>query len=262
MSYDIDFGGTDLHVNTLSVGASTPGAAGTNIATSITEATITSTTGNITTVNSTTLNSTTDNTVTLNAGASGTAGTVNSFPATASKGKLALVGVANTGNTTTTISNAAMGQASVVSIPDPGAATANFLLDTGTGATATITTATLGTAAVNTQLNIAGAATIKSNAAALTATSNAATMTTWAAQITTPSLSTAGGSSQAEVITLTGVSASDLVIVTRAGGTNTTQNYSVNAVCTSNTITITIYNNTAATALNGTIILNVLWIKA
>ena len=62
----------------------------------------------------------------LAAGSSGHAGTVSSFPATASKGSLALVGVANTGNTVTTISNAAMGQASVVSIPDPGAATATF----------------------------------------------------------------------------------------------------------------------------------------
>ena len=64
----------------------------------------------------------------IDAGASGTAGTVDSFPSAASKGKLAMVGVANDGDTTTTISNAAMGQASVVSIPDPGAATANFVL--------------------------------------------------------------------------------------------------------------------------------------
>lgn len=62
----------------------------------------------------------------LQAGLSGTAGTVASFPATASRGSLLLKGVANTGNTNTTISNAAMGQASVVSIPDPVAATANF----------------------------------------------------------------------------------------------------------------------------------------
>jgi len=62
------------------------------------------------------------------AGASGTAGTVSSFPATASKGSLILKAAANTGNTTTTISNAAMGQATVVSIPDPGAATADFVV--------------------------------------------------------------------------------------------------------------------------------------
>lgn len=62
----------------------------------------------------------------IQAGLSGTAGTLISFPGTASKGSLILAAVANTGNTNTTISNAAMGQASVISIPDPGAATADF----------------------------------------------------------------------------------------------------------------------------------------
>jgi len=66
--------------------------------------------------------------VNIDAGSSGAAGTVDVFPSTASKGKLALAAVDNDGDTATTISNAAMGQASVVSIPDPGAATANFVL--------------------------------------------------------------------------------------------------------------------------------------
>lgn len=64
----------------------------------------------------------------IQAGASGTAGTVSSFPGTAAKGSLKLAAVANTGNTVTTISNAAMGQASTISIPDPAGATANFAL--------------------------------------------------------------------------------------------------------------------------------------
>lgn len=64
----------------------------------------------------------------LTAGSSGHAGTVSSFPGTASKGSLILAAVNNTGNTATTISNAAMGQASVISIPDPGAATAEFVI--------------------------------------------------------------------------------------------------------------------------------------
>lgn len=68
----------------------------------------------------------------LQAGLSGTAGAVSSFPATAAKGSLRLTGVANSGDTITDISNEAMGQASVVSIPDPGASTAKFLLNTGT----------------------------------------------------------------------------------------------------------------------------------
>lgn len=64
----------------------------------------------------------------LQAGLSGTAGSLISFPSTASKGSLRLTAVANTGDTITTISNAAMGQASVISIPDPAAATADFLI--------------------------------------------------------------------------------------------------------------------------------------
>lgn len=104
--------------------------------------------------------------------------------------------------------------------------------------------------------------TIKSNVQATTATSNAATVTGYVQQITTPSLSTAGGASQAEVITLTGVAATDVAFVSLAGGTNTTKNITLSAVCTTDTITVTIYNNTAATALNGTVIFNLWVLKA
>jgi hypothetical protein len=67
----------------------------------------------------------------IQAGLSGTAGYVSSFPSTAARGSLRLQGVANTGDTLVTISNAAMGQATVVSIPDPGVATATFVLSHG-----------------------------------------------------------------------------------------------------------------------------------
>jgi hypothetical protein len=70
--------------------------------------------------------------LTLNLGSSGNAGTLNIFPGTASKGSLKFVAASNTGNTVTTITNAAMGQASVISFPDPGASTANVVLSAGT----------------------------------------------------------------------------------------------------------------------------------
>ncbi len=85
----------------------------------------------------------------IQAGLSGTAGTLASFPATTAKGSLKVVGVANTGDTTTTISNAAMGQASVVSIPDPGAATADFILNKSSVSTQTIETGISITGAAN-----------------------------------------------------------------------------------------------------------------
>lgn len=66
--------------------------------------------------------------VNIDAGASGTAGTVDVFPTTASKGKFILSCTDQDGDTNVTLKPAAMGQASVVSIPDPGAATANAML--------------------------------------------------------------------------------------------------------------------------------------
>lgn len=104
--------------------------------------------------------------------------------------------------------------------------------------------------------------TIKSNVAATTLTGNAATVTSYFLQCTTPALVTAGGASQAETITLTGLAATDIVFVDWAGGTNTVANFTCSAVCTTNTLTITIFNLTAATAFNGTIILNVMILKA
>lgn len=67
------------------------------------------------------------------AGASGTAGTLTSFPATAANGSLILAAINAGGAFNTTISNSVMGQSSVISIPDPGAATANFLLSASAG---------------------------------------------------------------------------------------------------------------------------------
>lgn len=58
----------------------------------------------------------------------GTTGSLTMYPTTASKGTLSLTATANTGNTATSITNAAMGQASALTIPDPGAATADFVL--------------------------------------------------------------------------------------------------------------------------------------
>jgi hypothetical protein len=73
-------------------------------------------------------------------GASGTAGSLTIYPATAAKGTLKVVATNNTGNTLTEITNAAMGQASTISIPDPGTATANFVLSQGAATIAGVKT--------------------------------------------------------------------------------------------------------------------------
>src|ERR1700741_1760407 len=64
----------------------------------------------------------------LQAGLSGTAGTLISFPTTAARGSLIVSATANTGNTNTTSTNAAMGQASIVTIPDPANAAGRLLI--------------------------------------------------------------------------------------------------------------------------------------
>lgn len=70
--------------------------------------------------------------VDLDLGSSGAVGSLDLFPATASKGKLHLVATDNTNNDTITITNAAFGQASTITLPDPGNATASIVLTKGT----------------------------------------------------------------------------------------------------------------------------------
>lgn len=103
------------------------GSKGISTITSATITTLTSTTGTITTVNATN----------VDAGASGTAGTVDIFPTTASKGKLAISCTDQTGNTTVGLVAGAMGQATTLTINDPGASAASVLTDKGIGGTLT-----------------------------------------------------------------------------------------------------------------------------
>lgn len=92
----------------------------------------------ITSATITTLTNTTLNSTNLDAGASGTAGTVDVFPTTAANGKMIVAAVDAGGAYNTTISNSAMGQSSVISIPDPGAATSKFVLQDGNNTAAKI----------------------------------------------------------------------------------------------------------------------------
>ncbi|MEY4332744.1 MAG: hypothetical protein RLZZ196_1482 [Bacteroidota bacterium] len=67
----------------------------------------------------------------IQAGLPGTAGSLICFPARAARGSLKISAFSNPNNTITTIRNLPMEQAATISIPDPGASTANFLLNTG-----------------------------------------------------------------------------------------------------------------------------------
>jgi hypothetical protein len=115
------------------------GSKGITTITSATITTLTSTTGNVTTVNATN----------VDAGASGTAGSVDVFPATAANGKIIISAINAGGAYNTTITNSTMGQSSTISIPDPGAATSKFVLQDGTNTSVTATTVN----ATNLQIN-------------------------------------------------------------------------------------------------------------
>jgi len=78
----------------------------------------------------------------IQAGLSGTAGTLISYPATLTSGSLILAGVANSANVNVTLSNASHAQASVYSIPDGGQATSN-ILTSNSATTQTIATGNL-----------------------------------------------------------------------------------------------------------------------
>lgn len=67
----------------------------------------------------------------ITSGSSADAGNFISFPATAANGTFIFEALNAGGAFNTTLRNSVMGQSSVISLPDPGAATANILLSTG-----------------------------------------------------------------------------------------------------------------------------------
>lgn len=76
----------------------------------------------------------------ITSGSSGDAGTFISFPATAANGTLILQAVDAGGAFNTTIASGTIGQSSVITIPDPGAATSKFVLQDGTNTSGSFTT--------------------------------------------------------------------------------------------------------------------------
>lgn len=64
----------------------------------------------------------------IQAGLSGTAGYLATFPGTAARGSLRVQAANNAGNTVTTVTNASMGQATTLTIPDPADATADIVV--------------------------------------------------------------------------------------------------------------------------------------
>jgi hypothetical protein len=93
----------------------------------------------------------------ISAGLSGTAGSVTSYPATATTGSLSLTAVSNSGNYANSISNASTGQATTWSMADPGTSASNLLQASGTLTTGHLLM-TNGTSGVMTDAGVAGTA--------------------------------------------------------------------------------------------------------
>ena len=85
--------------------------------------------------------------VNVDAGASGTAGSVDVFPGTASKGKLAITCTDQTGDTTVSLVAGAMAAARTITLRDPGAAASLLTTTDGTAAATTATAVELTRAA-------------------------------------------------------------------------------------------------------------------
>lgn len=127
-------------------------------------------------------------------------------------------------------------------------------------------TVDLGSTTLTLPANVTSAATTAAfqlSTESATLSSNAATITHYAAKITTEALTTAHTATATLVITKVGVVAGDYAMISMVGGTNTAGVPVFNAVCTTDTVTITLRNNAIATnAFNGTFIFNLVIMHA
>jgi len=146
-----DWAGLTLIVDGLRVGATVPGTTGTELTGAeivlldgLTAGTVTASKAVVVDASKNVGDFAALDAVDVDAGSSGVAGTVDVFPATAARGKLAITAANSAGNTTTTIVNASQAGAVTYTIPDAGAA-ASFVLSTGTST---------GISATSTELNV------------------------------------------------------------------------------------------------------------
>jgi len=209
----------------------------------------------------------------ISAGLSGTAGVLESYPSAATSGKLELVAVANSGNYTTSISNAAAGQATVMSFADVGASTGQFLVKTAafvsgnfpknsgtTGLTVDSGIPVADLMVINGVNTMSAASQIILDKGTGTESSNAVTINKMSGVITTTSLTTAGGATETITLTNSEVAATSVVLASigngGVGGNTATNAYTLSVTVTLHTVVFVITNTTAATALNGTLVIN------
>lgn len=172
----------------------------------------------------------------LQAGYNGVPGGFLSYPAGLNLGTHKWFASNNSGNFASYTTNAPFGQATALTIPDPGVGAASYLLTGG-----------LQQMLAGSQLNFA-----KVNG---TEATNAVTASGQSGAITTSALTTAAGGNYVITWTNTHITATSVINLSYQGGTNTTVNFKTKVVAGAGSATLTIYNNDPAAALNGTIIL-------
>lgn len=171
----------------------------------------------------------------VQAGLSGTAGKFISYPAGAGLGTLQFAAGNSAGNFNIIITNASQAGNRTYTIPDAGVTAAQFMMNAGVA-------------------TMQAASRIVLDKATGTTVGFAVTINKMAGVITTEALTTAGGASQAIVLTNSAIATTSVLHVQVQGGSNTTQNISFVATPGAGTATINIFNNTDATALNGSIV--------
>jgi len=171
------------------------------------------------------------------------AGGFLSFPTTASLGTFKFFATNQGGNYASTMTNAAFAQAVALTVPDPSAATASFVLNTGTT-----------TMAAGSQINLdAGAVT------QATSTTTTVVLNKQSGVITTFTQTLASGSALSFTFTNSKISTSSVILLSLMGGSNSVAGIQLQAVAGSGSATISIANNNVgASALSGTLLIGFL----
>ncbi len=172
----------------------------------------------------------------IQAGLSGTAGAFISYPAGAGLGTFQFLAANSAGAFNTVVTNASQAGNRTYTVPDGGLAAAQFLLNAGVA-------------------TMQAGSRIVLDKTTGTTVGFAVTINKMAGVITTEALTTAGGASQAIALTNSAITTSSVIVCQVQGGSNTTQNITLVAAPGAGSATINIFNNTAATALNGTIVI-------
>ena len=172
----------------------------------------------------------------IQAGINGISGHFISFPTTASMGTLDVFATNNAGNFNVSVTNAAMGQNTIISIPNPQTATANFVLNQGLNK--------MQPGSVIFLNNVNG------TEAGGTVTANGQS-----GVITTSALTAGAGTKYTFTFNNSAIGTSSVINLFWCGGTNTIGNISLRATAGAGVSTVDIFNNSPVDALNGTMFL-------